>query len=98
MCTVPTLGDPRETCLTGIDRIKPARPAWTMGRSRPRIKKIPFLAPSTCPIALFGLLANGRLLKRLHDTFIFLRLVSDSPLARLRRDSSRRGSGVACNH
>ena len=66
-----------------------------MGRSRPRIKKIPFLAPSTCPIALFGLLANGRLLKRLHDTFIFLRLVSYSPLARLRR--ARLGSGVACN-
>ena len=36
------------------------------GRPRPRIEKIPFSASGTCPIDLFGPLANGRLLKRLH--------------------------------
>ena len=65
-CIVPTLGDPRETYLAGIDRIPLARPPWTVGRPRPRIKKFPFSAPGTCHIVLFGPLANGRILKRLH--------------------------------
>ena len=84
-CIVPTLGDPRETSLTGIDRIKVARPPWTVGRPRPRIKKNPFLAPSTCPIDLFGPLANRTVLKRLHGAVCSCLLVSYKPLARLRR-------------
>ena len=56
----------RETSWAGIDRIKPARPPSPWRCHRPRIKKFPFSAPSTCPIDLFGPLANGTILKRLH--------------------------------
>ena len=41
-----------------------------------RIKKINFSAPSTCPIDLFGPLANGRALKQLHALFRVCLLVS----------------------
>ena len=57
-CIVPTLGDPRETSLAGIDRIQPVRPPWTIAASSPRIKKTAFSAPSTCPIDLFGPVGN----------------------------------------
>ena len=33
------------------------------------LKKFSFPAPSTCPIDLFGLVANGTVLKRLHVVF-----------------------------
>jgi hypothetical protein len=57
-CMVPTLGDPRETSWAGIDRIKPARRPVASSASAPRIKKIPFSAPGTCHIDLFGPVAN----------------------------------------
>ena len=41
-----------------------------------RIKKIPFWAPSTCPIDLFGPLANRTTLKRLHGVSCSAFLVS----------------------
>ena len=52
-------------------------------------KKNPFLAPSTCPIDLFGPLANRTVLKRLHAAIRFCWLVSYRPLARLRRDAAQ---------
>ena len=72
----PTIGDPRETSGPRIDRIPLARPPYTVGRPRPRIKKISFLGPSTCPIDLFGPVANRRVLKRLHARSEFCLLVS----------------------
>ena len=42
----------------------------------------PFLAPSTCPIDLFGPVANRTILKRLHAAFRVCLLVSYMPLAR----------------
>ena len=80
-CIVPTLGDPRDTYLGGIDRIQPARPPWTMAASSSRMKKKPFSAPSTCPIDLFGPVANRAILKRLHAAFAVCMLVSYRPLA-----------------
>ena len=71
-----TLGDPGETSGPGIDRIKPARPPWPPADHRPRIKKNSFSPLSTCPIALFGPLANRRLLKRLHGVSCSAFLVS----------------------
>ena len=56
--------------------------AVMVGPSISRIKKILFSAPSTCPIDLFGPLANGKILKRLHVDFCLL--VSYMPLARRR--------------
>ena len=61
---VLTLDDPRETCLAGIDRIPLARPPWPWAAHRPRINN--GSAPSTCTIDLFGPVANGTILKRLH--------------------------------
>ena len=66
-CIVPTLGDPRDTYWAGIDRIKTARPPSPLAARRPRINNFRFSAPSTCPIALSGPLANGTVLKRLQD-------------------------------
>ena len=43
-------------------------------------KKISFSAPGTCPIDLFGSLANGRAVKQLHLRLLFV-LVSYIPLA-----------------
>ena len=57
--------DPRETSGPRMDRILPARPPWRRRQFR-ELKKLIFLAPSKCPIDLFGSLANGRILKRLH--------------------------------
>ena len=74
-CIVATLGDPRETSLAGIDRIQPARPAVASSASAPRNKKLLFLAPSTCPIDLFGPVANRTVLKRLHGSSVFSNLV-----------------------
>ena len=54
----------------------------------PRIKKFIFSAPRTCPIDLFGPLANRTVLKRLHAAIRFCWLVSYRPLARLRREST----------
>ena len=56
---------------------------------QPRIKKIPVLAPSTCPIDLFGPLANGTVLKRLRVAFDFALLVSYTPLAAARVELER---------
>ena len=51
----------------------------------PSISRIPknyfFLAPSTCPIDLFGLLADGTVLKQLHGELVLLASVSYMPLA-----------------
>ena len=43
--------------------------AMVASSSIARIKKNKFSAPSTCPIDLFGPLANGRILKQLHAAF-----------------------------
>ena len=63
-CLVPTLSDPGETSGPRIDRIPPTRPPWWDRQNR-ELKKLFFSAPSTCPIDLFGPVANGRILKRL---------------------------------
>ena len=60
-CIVPTIGDPRETSGSRIDRIPPARPPWWRRQYR-ELKKLFFSAPSTCPIGLFGPVANGTIL------------------------------------
>ena len=72
-CTRPvsTLGDPRDTSGSRIDRITLARPPLTVRRPRPRIKKNSFSAPSTCPIDLFGPLASRTMLKRLQCRLLF---------------------------
>ena len=80
-CIVPTLGDPRDTSSTGIDRIPLARPPLPMAPDEPRIEKKSFSAPSTCPIDFFGPLANRAILKRLHVAFWSGLLVSYKPLA-----------------
>ena len=64
-CKLPTSKDPRETSGPRIDRIPSTRPSWRDRQYRD-IKKLIFLAPSKCPIDLFGPLANGTILKRLH--------------------------------
>ena len=66
-----TLGDPGETFGPRIDRIPRARPPWPLGASSPRIKKLIFSAPSTCPIDLLGPSANRTALERLHDAFYY---------------------------
>ena len=58
-------GDLGETSGPRIDRIPPTRPPWWRRQYRD-IKKLIFLAPSKCPIDLFGPLANGTVLKQLH--------------------------------
>ena len=65
-CLLPTLNDLGETSGPRIDRIPPTRPPWWRRQYRD-IKKLIFLAPSKCPIDLFGPLANGRILERLHE-------------------------------
>ena len=67
---VATLGAPRETSGPRIDRIPPTRPPWWRRQYR-ELKKLIFLAPGKCPIDLFGLLANGTILKRLHARWSF---------------------------
>ena len=62
---VPTLSDPRETSGPRIDRIPSTRPPWRRRQFR-GLKKLFFSAPSTCPIDLFGPVADGRILERLH--------------------------------
>ena len=64
-CIIQTLSRPRATAGPRSDRIPPTRPSWWRRQFR-ELKKFPFSAPSTCPIDLFGPLANGRILKRLH--------------------------------
>ena len=44
----------------------PTRPSWRDRQYR-ELKKLIFLAPGKCPIDLSGLLANGTILKRLHE-------------------------------
>ena len=86
-CTrpVPTQSDPRETSGPRIDRIPPTRPPWWRRQYRD-LKKLLFLAPSKCPIDLFGPVANGRMLKRLHAAFRFCKTRY--------RDCSWRGDGA----
>ena len=64
-CIVQTLSELRETSGPRIDRIPLARPT-PLARQYRELKKLIFLAPSKCPIDLFGPLAHGRILKRLH--------------------------------
>ena len=63
-CLVPTLGDLRETSGPRIDRFPPTRPPRWRRQFR-ELKKLIFLAPSTCPIYLLGPVANRTVLKRL---------------------------------
>ena len=56
-CILTTLHDLRETSGPRIDRIQPTRPPWWRRQFR-ELKKLIFSAPSTCPIDLFGPLAN----------------------------------------
>ena len=62
---VATLGAPRETSGPRIDRFPPTRPPRWRRQFR-ELKNFFFSAPSTCPIDLFGPLANRTVLKRLH--------------------------------
>ena len=62
---VATLGAPRGTSGPRIDRFPSTRPPWCCRQYRD-IQKLFFLAPSNCPIDLFGPAANRRLLKQLH--------------------------------
>ena len=78
-CQLTTIGGLGDTSRPRIDRIPPTRPPWRRRQFR-ELKKIIFSAPSTCPIDLFGPVANGRILKRLQCAFRCL-LVSYSPLA-----------------
>ena len=64
-CIIPTLTDLRKASGPRLDRIQPARPSWRDRQNR-ELKKRVFSPPSTCPIDLFGPLANGTVLKRLH--------------------------------
>ena len=61
---VATLGAPRETSGPRIDRFPPTRPPRWRRQFR-ELKKLIFLAPSTCPIDLVGPVANRTVLKRL---------------------------------
>ena len=79
-CRVPTLSDPGETSGPWIDRIPPSRPSWRDRQYR-ELKKYFFSPPSKCPIDLFGPLANGTELKRLHVVLLASVL---RPLARTR--------------
>ena len=65
-CLVSTLGGPGETSGPRIDRIPPTRPPRWRRQFR-ELKKLIFSAPSKCLIDLFGPVANGTILKRLHD-------------------------------
>ena len=62
---VATLGDPGETSGPRIDRIPSTRPPWWRRQYR-ELKKLIFSAPSKCPIDLYGPVANGTTLERLH--------------------------------
>ena len=62
-CIVPTLGDPRETSGPRIDRIPSTRPPWWLRQYR-ELKKLFFLAPSKCPIDLFGPVATRTMLEQ----------------------------------
>ena len=64
---VPTLGGPGETSGPQINRFPSTRPPW-WGRQYRELKLI-FSAPSTCPIDLFGPVANGTILKQLQAAF-----------------------------
>ena len=64
-CIVQTLNELRETSGPRIDRIPLARPT-PLARQYRELKKLFFSAPSMCPIDLFGPLANGTILNRLH--------------------------------
>ena len=79
-CLVQSQGGLGDTSGPRIDRIPPTRPPWWRRQYR-ELKKIIFLRPSTCPIDLFGPVANRRILKRLHAAFCLL--VSYNTLARL---------------
>jgi hypothetical protein len=61
-CIVQTLSELRETSGPRIDRIPPTRPSWRDRQYR-ELKKLVFSAPSTCPIGLFGPVANRTILK-----------------------------------
>ena len=61
-----TPSDPCETSSAGIDRFPLARPPWRRRQYR-ELKKLFFWAPSTCPIDLFGPVANRRTLAWLHS-------------------------------
>ena len=61
---VPTPGASRETSGPRIHRIPPTRQSY-WDRQYRELKKLIFLAPSTCPIDLFGPVANRTALKRL---------------------------------
>ena len=69
---LPTKSDPRETSGPQIDRIPSTWPSWRDRQYR-ELKKIFFSPPSKCPIDLFGPVANGTTLERLHVTSCILK-------------------------
>ena len=69
--TNTTQSDPRETSGPRIDRIPPARPPWWRRQFR-ELKKLIFSAPSTCPIDLFGPVANRTILAACRISFCLL--------------------------
>ncbi len=69
-CKVTTSTDLREASGPRIDRIPPTRPPPWWRRQYRDIKKLIFLTPSTCPIDVFGPVANRRILKQMHGVHI----------------------------
>jgi hypothetical protein len=66
-----TLSDPRETSGPRMDRIsRRGRHGGTVNIAK--LKKLVFSPPSTCPIDLFGPVANRTVLERLHARLILL--------------------------
>ena len=82
----------RETSGSRTDWIPPTRPPWRRRQYR-ELKKLIFSAPSTCPIDLFGPLANRTVLERLHAAFRVL-LASVLPLEK----KTTAGRSYACSH
>ena len=60
---------PQRDFRAASDRIPSTRPPWWHRQYRD-IKKLIFLTPSTCPIDVFGPVANRRILKQMHGVHI----------------------------
>ena len=92
-CPVRTPSDLRETSWSRIDRIPSTRPPWWRRQYR-ELKKLFFSAPRKCPIYLFGLLANRKILKRLQVSVGFCLLVSYEAASSTDHQAKTRRSGA----
>ena len=89
----PTKSGLRETSGPRIDRIPLTRPPWWRRQYR-ELKKLFFSAPRKCPIYLFGLLANRKILKRLQVSVGFCLLVSYEAASSTDHQAKTRRSGA----